>query len=71
MVHVVPPVKIFCSFSAVLEGWFSSGDISPDTLYGIELLNEPRGENVWKAARDVYYPGKINNCQITSTTGPS
>jgi hypothetical protein len=63
-IHESDVIQTQVSFSALLEGWFSNGDVSPDTLYGIQLLNEPKGENVWKVARDVYYPGNCKNYQL-------
>jgi hypothetical protein len=49
-------IKSDCLTCVILR--ITEGAIKPDTLYGIELLNEPWGieEPVWTTCRDKFYP---------------
>ena len=39
-----------------MEQWINEGSIRADTLYGIELLNEP-ADSVWNTCKTSYYLG--------------
>ena len=42
----------------LLHGWVEKGVIERDTIYGLELLNEPWGvdASVWEEVRERFYP---------------
>ena len=43
--------------SSLVKSWVEEGAIKAETIYGIELLNEPFGffEPVWECVRDRFY----------------
>lgn len=51
-------IEILGKLSTILENWILEGSIKAETLYGVELLNEPRGweEPIWAKCRDYFYP---------------
>lgn len=51
-------IEILGKLSDLLEVWILEGAIKAETLYGIELLNEPRGweDPIWTTCRDNFYP---------------
>jgi hypothetical protein len=51
-------IEILGKLSDLLEVWIQEGAIKAETLYGIELLNEPRGweDPIWTTCRDNFYP---------------
>ena len=51
-------ITILGKLSSILEKWILEGSIKAETLYGVELLNEPRGwdEPIWAKCRDYFYP---------------
>ena len=55
-------VEILGKISAILEQWITEGSIKDETLYGVELLNEPRGweQPIWDTCRDNFYPKGYN-----------
>ena len=59
-------VEILGKISKILEDWILEGSVKAETLYGIELLNEPRGweDPIWFECRDNFYPngyGKVRS----------
>ena len=51
-------LDVLSKLSEMLEIWILEGSIQAETLYGIELLNEPGGweDPIWKTCRDHFYP---------------
>ena len=54
----------------MFEGWIAEGALRQETLFGIELLNEPMGweDDLWAECHDHFYPNgyaKIDSSQTT------
>ena len=56
--NVERTLKIIDQFCQLLNKWVNEGAFKADTIYGIELLNEPWGldSKVWEEIRDRFYP---------------
>lgn len=51
-------LRIVDQMAQMLNAWIFDGTMTEATLYGIELLNEPRGDlyqDVWLDCRDNYF----------------
>jgi hypothetical protein len=51
-------VNVLGKLSALMEQWIMEGSIRAETLYGIELLNEPSNwfPGLWDTCKNSFYP---------------
>lgn len=56
--NVERTLRIIEQFCKLLNKWVENDDVKADTIYGIELLNEPWGvqADIWEEIRDRFYP---------------
>jgi len=56
--NVERTVRILEKITQNMADWITEGHIKEETLYGIELLNEPAGwdQKLWETCRDSFYP---------------
>ena len=51
-------IVVLGQLSGIMEKWITEGSIRAETLYGIELLNEPASSmgNLWDTCKNTFYP---------------
>ncbi len=53
--NVARTIEVIGKLANLMEQWINEGSIKAETLYGIELLNEP-ADSVWDTCKNSFYP---------------